>query len=490
MSMFRKSIAVAALGVVMPFVAAAAARAAPLVPMSETADQDSDAQSAQQNQDLQRIPDAVQVTPPTTGVPPGPTEVANGRLYIEDAATVWSRRMPIVALPGQVAVPDWQNRTSLDGRYDWTLTPGLDFTLSDRINLIEQSDIDFWSNHNYRNDFREGYVTWQPLSQTTIEAGRVNVKEGVALGFNPTDFFKTRTLVDQVSQDPSVLREDRLGTAMVRVQQVFEGSAISVAFAPKLVSPTPVSLGFEPSLNPGFGRTNDHDRILVTASHDFGDDWAPQLLAYHEDTATKVGANLTHAITGSIIAYAEWAGGNQSSLIDTALQYGRATGAIPVNTPMPISDSGKSFMNDVAVGASWSPTAKTMFNLEYLYHQAGFTKEDWNHWFNTGTSFPSAAPALWYIRLYGLDQQEPISQHQIFVRASWSDAFFEHLQLSAFAFVDLFDGSTNGQLSASYNLTDVWTVGGLVGASLGAPRSDYGSVPEAVSGIVQIVRYF
>jgi hypothetical protein len=51
-----------------------------------------------------------------------------------------------------------------------------------------------------------------------LEVGRINVRNGVALGFNPTDFFKTGSLVDQASLDPTVVRLNRLGTVMTRFQ--------------------------------------------------------------------------------------------------------------------------------------------------------------------------------------------------------------------------------------------------------------------------------
>ena len=61
------------------------------------------------------------------------------------------------------------------------------------------------------------------------------------------------------------------------------------------------------------------------------------------------------------------------------------------------------------------------------------------------------------MRGYANDQQEPVSQHQMFVRASWPQAFTRDVELSAFAFVDLLDGSVLSQLSASYYLSDAWT---------------------------------
>ena len=117
--------------------------------------------------------------------------------------------------PSTAPEMDWQNRTSLDGTQQWRLGEGLDANLSYRFNLVEENDIPIPAHQDFRNDLREAYLTWEPAPETFLEAGRINIRHGPALGFNPTDFFKTRTLVEQASEDPSVIRQDRLGVAMV-----------------------------------------------------------------------------------------------------------------------------------------------------------------------------------------------------------------------------------------------------------------------------------
>ena len=69
-----------------------------------------------------------------------------------------------------------------------------------------------------RNDLRELFVEWQPTDTAWLELGRVNIRNGVALGFNPTDFFRPRTVIEPLTADPSVLREDRLGALMLTGQ--------------------------------------------------------------------------------------------------------------------------------------------------------------------------------------------------------------------------------------------------------------------------------
>jgi hypothetical protein len=387
----------------------------------------------------------------------------------------------------------WQNRTSLNAANRWNLSENLTAHLSDRFNVVEQSNIDHSSRQTFRNDFREGYLAWEPMTQRYLEAGRVNVRNGIALGFNPTDFFKTRTFVDQASQDPSVTRQNRLGTLMGRGQAIWDGGSASLVIAPKLYSPTPLSRGADPSLDLKLDWTNAANRVLFSSSYNIAD-LSPQALVYYESGNIKFGLNISRQMSQGIVAYAEWAGGKQANLISQAISYGKLTGTLPANAPtLPPTDLRDRFRNDLAVGASWASAAKITLNIEYHLHEAGFSRQDWRNWFaigGTNSNSPSITGELWYIRAFANDQQQPLTRHQIFLRANWTDAFIANLELSAFTFLNLYDGSQLAQLSASYYLSDAWTIRGYVTANIGKGNSERGSFPQAASAIFQVVRYF
>ncbi len=445
--------------------------------------------AAAQNDELDRIPSLPDAAPPSAGEATTPRTSASGRFYLENAATASSLRAGLVVPLPPPRPADWQNRTSFDATQQWILGSRLTANLSNRFNATEASSLPFPTHRNLRNDFREGYVSWEPLAQSYLEAGRVNVRNGIALGFNPTDFFKTRSLVDQVSLDPSIVRQDRLGAFMTRAQYLWGGGSASLAFAPKLYEPTPIETGIASGFGPRFDRTNSFDRILLTLNYDVGD-FAPQALLYREGATTRYGLNLSHGLGQSVIAYAEWAGGRQADLIDRAIAYGKRTGSIPAVAPSPLpSDTAKDFRSDLALGASWTSSAKLTLNLEYHYHQAGFSAADWRRWFAAGGTSQTAGQ-LWYIRGFANDQQEPVSRQQAFLRLDWTDAFVRDLELTAFAFIDLYDGSSLAQASASYYLSDNWTIGAYLSANLGGKRSERGSAPQEGSAILQLVRYF
>jgi hypothetical protein len=167
---------------------------------------------------------------------------------------------------------------------------------------------------------------------------------------------------------------------------------------------------------------------------------------------------------------------------------------VPANAPSALPlDTRLHFQNDLSIGASYSTARKITFNLEYHFHEAGFSPTDWNNWFKAGRGMTSSSPIareLWFIRAYALEQQEPISEHAIFLRADWVDAFIPKLEITGFINTDLYDGSSLVQLGADYYLSNAWTVRALADADLGRKHSDFGSLPQAASILFKVARYF
>jgi hypothetical protein len=451
--------------------------------------------SADENRDLDLIPETIQQQPkspkPTPAAPAKSRESLHAKFYLEDAFTLPSAAHAI-PVPVPSAPFDWQNRTSLDANVQWEPWKRLTVTLSDRLNVLEQDRVSLLSRQTVRNDFREGYVSWEAMPSGYLEAGRINVRNGVALGFSPTDFFKPRTLVGQASLDPSVIRQNRLGTMMMRGQTIWTRGSASIAFAPKLYPSSSIVSSDPLGIDPRFDATNAAYRLLCTLNLDIAD-LAPQALAYFELHRSKIGLSLSRQLGDAIVAYAEWTGGRETNLITRGVAYGQATGTLPLGAPIiPPTDTSDAFRNDVASGVSWTIASKVTLNLEYHFHQAGFTRRDWRNWFDIGSARGASAAVsgeLWTIRGYANDQQEPVPMHQMFVRAAWPKAWVDELELTAFAFVDLLDGSTLAQLSASYYLSDAWTVGAYGSLNLGGARTERGSLPQPASAILQVVRY-
>jgi len=439
-----------------------------------------------ENSDLNLIPGTLE-RPGESEASSDTNSALSGKAFIEDALTVWSNHRLLV--PAPTRNPNWQNRTSLDLDYNWQFDERIKFSLSDRLNGYEGDTIPFPSNGSARNDFREGLLSYEVFPRTYLEAGRINLKNGIALGYNPTDFFKTRTMVDIVSIDPSALKEDRLGTVMVEGQRIWDEGTLTLAFAPRLQTETPLLLTPTASFNPLFGQTNSASRFLASLSYDIAG-LNPQALVFFDNVGTHVGVSLSKVMSSGVVAYVEWAGVPEADLTDRAVAFGKNTGTLQGGVPVvPQSNSNVFFQNDLALGFSWTGSSKLTINLEYHFHQAGFSGADLNHWLSLGSANSTLAEEVWFIRQYAADQQEPLMQHEFFVRFDYPDVVPSKLNLGAVAFVSPYDGSVLAQASAQYFLSRKLTLGAYLSGALGSPGSEKGSLPWTTSVVLRAVWY-
>jgi hypothetical protein len=419
--------------------------------------------------------------------PPSPASSVTSHVYVEGDLTLNASSGGLIVPLPPPAPSSAEARVFLDTRITGTIGDDLSFTYSGRFNLQQESGPDFPARERIRNDLREAYLAWQGGPNLFVDLGRINLKSGVAEGFNPTDYFKTRAVVEADSTDPAVLREDRLGTVMALGQMIWTKGSLSFAFAPKLASDSPPYLDTNiPRFDPMFDRTNAHARALVKASFQLFDDVSPEILAYAEAGRAKLGVNITKGVGQATIVYLEWSGGRRASLAYDAYRDGVDNHILPAIPAIPVSGA-EDFANDLSVGVGYTTKIGIHLDLEYEYHQAGFSATDWRQWFGGGKG---ANGALWFIRGYAGDQREPLARNSLFMSADWRNAFVRNLNITTFVDADLRDGSSTGQVAADYFLSPAWTIGALVDFDYGRARSNFGSLPQDVSVLLKLRRYF
>jgi opacity protein-like surface antigen len=449
------------------------------------------AMAADEDRDLERIPRTEPAAAPAVAPQPAGR---SARVYIEDALTFNTLRNDLLVPAPPPLAPHWEERLLGDVRAEWSLAPGALVAYSGRLNILARDGLGFPNRGNVTHDLRELHLSVEPRPRDYLDLGRINVKSGVALGFNPTDFFKARAVVDPLTADPSALRENRLGTLMVRGQHLGEMGSISLVYAPKVTSAAAIGDDPDRGFGPLFGRTNASERWLVKASARLHNDFNPEFLLYRENGRTKVGANLTESVGQSTVVYLEWAGGRRRGIVDEALAFGRQTGTIPPFAPDVIDQGGQErFRSQAAIGASYTTENKITFNLEYHYNEAGLSHADWSRWFAAGEGRSASSPIarqLWLIRGYAAERQEPLQRHAVFLRADWVDFLVPKLELTGFVLADAVDGSTFLQLEANYARTDLWSFGVLAAGTTDGRRSNFGSLPGAGSVLFKVTRYF
>src|SRR5579863_2706174 len=100
---------------------------------------------ADENSDLDRIPDAIEDTPQPgdkTANKPAPVADTSWRMFLEDGATGYGYRTVTIPPPG-LTQPSWQERLSLDSKGDKVIAPGLHVIHSLRYNLFGEDTLIF-----------------------------------------------------------------------------------------------------------------------------------------------------------------------------------------------------------------------------------------------------------------------------------------------------------------------------------------------------------
>lgn len=373
------------------------------------------------------------------------------RVYVEAAARESRRQGPGLALHGA--------RLSIDARFDKTFAPGWRAVFADRLDLNRMDGV---SGNRDINTLKEAYVSWQAQPDRVADLGRINARNGVAFGYNPTDYFRAGALRSVVSLDPASLRENRLGSAMLRGQALWNGGSLTALYSPKLADQPSDSV-----FSPDFGATNRRARWLVALSEKLSGALNPQwLLSGAAGQSPQLGLNMTALPNDATVAYFEWSGGRAASLAAQAL----------------IRRDDAAFRSRLSTGLTYTTPINVSLTAEYQYNGAGLDQAGWNA-LRRG---PPAAYGLY--RGFVTNIQDPPTRHNVFLYALWQDALVKHLDVTAMVRYDATDHSRLQWLEARYHWTRV-DIALQAQLNTGDPGSNYGALPDR--RIWQaLVRYF
>lgn len=313
-------------------------------------------------------------------------------------------------------------RASLDLQYDKRFSKEWRVVLSHRLDL---NSLDTFKHQSTVNMLREAYASWQPVDDQIVDFGRINARNGVASGYNPTDYFRAGALRSITSLSPSNLRKNRLGSVMLRGQKLWDSGAFTALYSPKL-STHPSDAPF----NPDWFATNNKNRWMLSLSQKLSDKLSPQWTMYGEEgQAPQLGTNLTYLANDSTVAFVEWSGGRGPSLQSQALG---------------LTDD-VAFRSRIAAGMTYTTENKISYTLEYDYNGAGMNREQWN-----AVRVGSPATYLRY-RSWALNLQDPVVKQSVFLYSTWQDALINRLDATAMVRYNTADHSRLSWLEARYH---------------------------------------
>jgi hypothetical protein len=335
----------------------------------------------------------------------------------------------------------------VDVHYDGTLGAGWRAVFGDLLDSHWQGGI---SRQDTVNTVIDAYLSWQMRPDAIADIGRVNTRHGLAFGYNPTDYFRANAIRTVISIDPASLRENRLGSVMMRGQALWTAGSVTALYSPKLADRPD-----DGAFNPDFGATNFADRWLLTASQALSRNLNPQFLVYGSaGQSPQLGVNLSTLLNDAALAYVEYSGGRAPSLLSQALML-----------PPDIA-----FRSRLAAGFTYTTANNLSLSFEYEYNGAGLDQAGWD----ALRGGPTTAYARY--RAFAARAQDPPTRRRMFFTARWQDALHDHLDLAAFGYYNDLDSSRQFWAEARYHWTHVdlalqWQ------QNTGSRGSEYGGLP-------------
>jgi len=299
-----------------------------------------------------------------------------------------------------------------------------------------------------------------------LGGGRINVRYGTAMGYNPTDYFREGANRSIISVDPNSIRENRMGTVMLRGQTLWQGGSLTALYAPKVADAPD-----DGDWSADFGSTNNRNRWLLAVSHQLADNLNPQMVLYGDQRQpVQLGLNLAALINDAMLAHLEWSGGRAKSLLAQALPWAPGVAQDEV------------FRNRLAAGLTYTSASKMSVALEYHYNGAAVDEAQW--------SALRSDSLLSYgsYRQVVQEQLELTTRHAAFVRATWQDALVNKLDLAAMLRFNLDDSSHLAWLEARYRLNRAEVALQWQLAS-GDALSDFGALAQR-RNIQALFRYY
>lgn len=311
---------------------------------------------------------------------------------------------------------------------------------------------------------REAYIGWQDeAGSQSVEFGRINLREGPGYGYNPTDFFRDQALRTITTVNPFTLRENRMGSVMLRGQRLWADGSLALALSPRLDSRRSTQ-GWSLDL----GSTNARDRAALALNTRWSEKLNTQVHLYKEDgAAAKIGASLTGLVSEAAVVHAEWSLAREADLLDRAL-------ALPARE--------RTRQRGVA-GLTYTTAGRLSVTAEFQYN--GFAA-DRGIWQAVIAGQP-AVPLAYYVLAQTL--QDNASRQAWLLYAVQRDLIWKGLDLTALTKSNRADGSRMLWMDLRYRL-DKADIALQLQHNQGVIGSEFGSIPTKRSGGVVATFYF
>lgn len=445
-------------------------------------------------EDRTNTPEDEQPRGPSADSEPSTSLLSNVNLWVDDTFRLINRQDEndlIVSLPADDR-PNWENFLRLNGRGNQRLGHSFEVSFETTLNVFGQDDHGFNTSDDLRLDVEEVYISWRGSPTSFLDVGRINIRYGVAGGFNPTDYFRVNSVVTRTTEDVSQLRDNRLGVLSGRYQKVWKGGSLTFVAAPDVGAKEDRWYTDHEVYGLHLNDTNDKTRFLVAFTHELINGFSPELLYFNESGHHNLGLNLTYALTDRTVLFTEWNIGKRRSLVGEALFESSRNIPLHPSLSQALSDTEESYLHQAVIGFAYTSDLDITTDVEYHFNEAGLTDSDWDTYFALGEAAndnPAIIGPLLSMRGLARDRIEPASRHELMLRTTWTD-FIPDLSSTGLLIFDLVDSSYLAQLELTWNINPRASLTGQIARYEGSNDSNYGSLAQETTLSFQFNYYF
>lgn len=382
-----------------------------------------------------------ETTKESATAPTSSTASQPGRLFIELAGDYTEQSNSANALKhGNIGLDGYFTRQFGD---DWR---GL---LSGRFDFDSQAGMGL-STRNLSVTLREAYLT-RYAGDWTTDIGRINVRDGVAVSFSPSDVFRDGSIPVPRTQDPARLRESRLGVVGLRVQDHTSYGELTGLVSPHLEVPT------DPSwYDPLWGAVNDGNAQLYLkyTPPRWRGIYGNVMLHQEEGGNRTFAVNATDNFGQAVVGYVEYAYKREPTLTSLAF-----------NPAAPASD-----YSQLSAGISITTESRQTFTFEYEHNGGGVSRSDW-----TGP-WQTAQPNLLGNAIAEAGRrQDPLGRDDLLFLVQWDRFLALDADLTCLARFNTVDSSRLGWCEWRYKQPSIeWSLNFTV--QNGSNRSEFGAM--------------
>ncbi len=311
-------------------------------------------------------------------------------------------------------------------------------------------------------NIKELYYKGNFAEKSFYEVGRINIKEGVSRGYNPTDYFKgTHSLT--LSNDPKERKENRLGSLLFSQTLFLDKWTLKAIYSPKISVSKNTLLSDAKYIGLHLDESNYHDRASLYVDYSGFEDVSSSVILHYNEDDLNFGFNLSY-IYDSWIVY-----------LENSLKYAKnEISKLEINPAIRDQfSSNKKYIDQATLGINYTSASNIVTTVEYIFNSGGLDDDDWDRWFELGKN-PLYARELGSIREQIAKKESIQSRQSLFVLSRASDVM-TNLDASVLAWVNPYDGSSLSQVGLEYSYHDNLQTNLFLRNYRGKTDSEYGS---------------